>query len=72
MQTRSNQVEIWFRSESCELKLVLSVEMMNTWRNEDSLVKIQRLDLKRSAKCIEEGIILKCDFDYQDELGFWY
>ena len=40
------------------------MEMIKTWRNEDALVMIQILD--------ERGRILKCDFDYQDELRFWF
>ena len=44
--------------------------MVKTWRNEDALAKIRRLDLKRLANYIEEGRMLKCDFDYQNKLGF--
>ena len=46
------------------------MEMIKTWGNEDAPVMIQRLDLKRSANCLEEGEILKCNFDHQDELRF--
>ena len=40
------------------------MEMMKTWRNEYAPMMIQRLD--------QRGRILKCDFDYQDELRFWF
>ena len=48
------------------------MEMTKIWRNEGALVKIERLGLKWLANCIEEGEILKRDFDHQDELRFWF
>ena len=46
--------------------------MMKIRRNEYAQVMIQKLDLKRSANCLEEGKILKYNFDHQDEPNFLF
>ena len=49
------------------------VEMIKIWKNDDALVKIEGLGLKRSTNCIEEGKILtskvNSNFDFDPKNG---